>query len=831
VGANVRAYAATGLSASTAYTFRVRAYNAAGDSAYSNAASATTQAAPAGGTLASPPQAAVDAAIATMLIRYDRDLPGGAHTQGAFFGGASITLAAAAYAGNASADARLLEQARYTLTGGNDITANGGYPAQHERHVTGMFVLMKATPRVWNQLTAAERHKADLLMQAALVASAFTTGDANPYIASGQAERTLDGDTNLSRDWNPNYREGMVGAMLVGAAYFGTAQAQALLGSYDHAAFVAELAAAGLSNLHETFTWKAANPSSIAPDAATIQSTVRAAATGGYRYYGLPLTDVMGIYGRLLADTYGATVNAGLNGGAGIDGAGKIVSGADTLPNPGQPGMLKEFDSVDAGGPRSAANYAFDGYRPHLTNVLALVASGLWQKDSAVARDAATKLQVGNTDLWYKLDRGYVAYYKGENHGTMSTAGDGGEWGFAYNRPLWEQVLRPYLQAAPSAAPPAAASGLSASAASSSRIDLSWADNSTNETGFKVERSTNGTTWSQVGTAAAGATTYAATGLSASTAYQFRVRAYNSAGDSAYSNAASATTQSQGTTIAGGWELTAPDAPAGPGRTGPSDPSALVGLPVQNGNLVIDRPGTYGGWDRTGWVMITSDNVVLENFILRSGQILVENRHNVTVRNFEIHDSVSNYGVAGQGTIAAHGSDPASVVIEDGAFYRPDHGTFQGSATFRRLYVKDCISDVFRVNNGTVVEYCYVDRVGWPADGQKHADGWQSFGLDGVTVRYNRFSPGVHGGVNSALAFTQDFGSVNTNCTIEYNYFDGGVYSVYLSSGPGGNNAFRHNRFSRLAGAGPIYPIVPNASSIDWLDNAYLDNGEIIGRP
>ena len=116
-------------------------------------------------------------------------------------------------------------------------------------------------------------------MKAALVAGAFTTCDANPYITSGQAERTLDGDTNLSRDWNPNYREGMIGAVLVGAAYFGPAQAQASSDGYDHAAFVAELAAAGLSNLHETFTWKASHPGRIAPDAATIQNAVRAAAT------------------------------------------------------------------------------------------------------------------------------------------------------------------------------------------------------------------------------------------------------------------------------------------------------------------------------------------------------------------------------------------------------------------------------------------------------------------------------------------------------------------------------------------------------------------------
>ena len=40
-------YTNTGLAASTSYSYRVRAYNAAGDSGYSNTASAVTQAAPA----------------------------------------------------------------------------------------------------------------------------------------------------------------------------------------------------------------------------------------------------------------------------------------------------------------------------------------------------------------------------------------------------------------------------------------------------------------------------------------------------------------------------------------------------------------------------------------------------------------------------------------------------------------------------------------------------------------------------------------------------------------------------------------------------------------
>ena len=91
---------------------------------------------------------------------------------------------------------------------------------------------------------------------------------------------------------------------------------------------------------------------------------------------------------------------------------------------------------------------------------------------------------------------------------------------------------------------PAAPSGLIAAAISTSGISLSWTDNSNNETGFKIERSTSsGGTYTLIGTNAANATTFSDSGLASSTAYYYRVRSTNSAGDSANTAVATATTQ------------------------------------------------------------------------------------------------------------------------------------------------------------------------------------------------------------------------------------------------------------------------------------------------
>jgi hypothetical protein len=78
---------------------------------------------------------------------------------------------------------------------------------------------------------------------------------------------------------------------------------------------------------------------------------------------------------------------------------------------------------------------------------------------------------------------------------------------------------------------------------SGSQVALSWTDNSTIEDGFKIERQTGGTgSFIQIATRGANVTNFTDTGSALDTTYAYRVRAFNTAGNSAYSNTATAST-------------------------------------------------------------------------------------------------------------------------------------------------------------------------------------------------------------------------------------------------------------------------------------------------
>ncbi len=109
----------------------------------------------------------------------------------------------------------------------------------------------------------------------------------------------------------------------------------------------------------------------------------------------------------------------------------------------------------------------------------------------------------------------------------------------------------------PSGGPPAAPASLTATAQSTTEIDLAWTDNANNETGFSIERKSPGGTYQEVGTVGPNVTTFAATGLETARLYFFRVRATASGGTfSAYTNEASEATDAvPGPCVAGATAL------------------------------------------------------------------------------------------------------------------------------------------------------------------------------------------------------------------------------------------------------------------------------------
>ena len=125
--------------------------------------------------------------------------------------------------------------------------------------------------------------------------------------------------------------------------------------------------------------------------------------------------------------------------------------------------------------------------------------------------------------------------------------GEGGYFNIAYSQigsPVYFGEFTIAYKQPTQPASPAAPSNVTATPVSTSQVNLQWTDNSTNEEGFEVERCTGSgcSNFSLISTVGTNTTSFNNTGLSAGTTYTYRVRAYNSEGDSAYSNTVAAAT-------------------------------------------------------------------------------------------------------------------------------------------------------------------------------------------------------------------------------------------------------------------------------------------------
>ena len=147
---------------------------------------------------------------------------------------------------------------------------------------------------------------------------------------------------------------------------------------------------------------------------------------------------------------------------------------------------------------------------------------------------------------------GQPEYFK--NNSSNAPFNDGLQvWDFdtVWNTSSGYPILRNVYSDGPSAVPPEQVDSLSATAASSSEIDLSWkapSDNGYAITGYKIERESPVGGGFGVVVANTGTTdlSYADTGLSASTEYNHRVTAINAGGEGSPSSEANATTNGTG---------------------------------------------------------------------------------------------------------------------------------------------------------------------------------------------------------------------------------------------------------------------------------------------
>ena len=165
------------------------------------------------------------------------------------------------------------------------------------------------------------------------------------------------------------------------------------------------------------------------------------------------------------------------------------------------------------------------------------------------------------------------------------------------------------IGAAPASAP-GAPTGLSATADGQTEIDLSWtapsSDGGAAITGYKIEVSTDNSSWSDlVADTSSTTTSYSHTGLTAGTTRYYRVSAINSAGAGTASNVANATTDSAPAPTSADLRLS----PGGWARS-PGSPRISIQAYIHNDGPVSSAATTLRCYHSTDETITTSDTEV-----------------------------------------------------------------------------------------------------------------------------------------------------------------------------------------------------------------------------
>ena len=177
---------------------------------------------------------------------------------------------------------------------------------------------------------------------------------------------------------------------------------------------------------------------------------------------------------------------------------------ADGVVNPATPATLEVYDEPRRSGATwQRLRIDADAVAPNFKVMLFPFRQGETLPVTAVAAGGFTTTVDGRTDVLQ-----FAAGADGRTRYTLAQSGGA-------------------VVAEPAATAPAAPTGLTAVPISQSAVVLSWADRSTNEQIFRIERSTDAATWTPVGSVLAGITTYTDASVAAGASYRYRVVAAN----------------------------------------------------------------------------------------------------------------------------------------------------------------------------------------------------------------------------------------------------------------------------------------------------------------
>ena len=187
-------------------------------------------------------------------------------------------------------------------------------------------------------------------------------------------------------------------------------------------------------------------------------------------------------------------------------------------------------------------------------------------------------------------------------------------------------------------AAPGAPTGLTATGDGQTEIDLLWTapsdDGGEDITGYKIEVSTDGSSWSDlVANTNSTSTSYSHTGLTADSARHYRVSAINSAGAGPASNTANATTNSPAAAVPG----------ASTGLTATADGETQI-------DLSWSAPSSNGGADITGYrIEVSTDGSSWTDLVANTGDTTTNYTHTGLTADSTRHYRVSAINSAGTG--------------------------------------------------------------------------------------------------------------------------------------------------------------------------------------